>query len=228
MTDAVAIANIALNNLGDKTISDFSDNTAQAFATKTRFSDVVNQVLRAHPWNCATKRATLAKFTVKPVYNFDHAYQLPTDALRVVSLYEEINYDYAWKIELIADGEEDRLALVTSSSTANITYIKKYIGSGNHDNKEAVMTLNNFDPILVQAVGMALAGEIAMDLTGQSQLRDLMLGKYQAILSEARSINGQEGTADRIESNEWINARTRSASGYFKPFSADTANGVTA
>ena len=228
MTDAVAIANIALNNLGDKTISDFSDNTAQAFATKTRFSDVVNQVLRAHPWNCATKRATLAKFTVKPVYNFDHAYQLPTDALRVVSLYEEINYDYAWKIELIADGEEDRLALVTSSSTANITYVKKYIGSGNHDNKEAVMTLNNFDPILVQAVGMALAGEIAMDLTGQSQLRDLMLGKYQAILSEARSINGQEGTSDRIESNEWINARTKSASGYFKPFSADTANGVTA
>ena len=185
MTDAVAIANIALNNLGDKTISDFSDNTAQAFATKTRFSDVVNQVLRAHPWNCATKRATLAKFTVKPTYNFDHAYQLPTDALRVLSLYEEVNYDYAWKIELIADGEEDRLALVTSSSTANITYVKKYIGSGNHDNKEAVMTLNNFDPILVQAVGMALAGEIAMDLRGQSQLRDLMLGKYQAILSEA-------------------------------------------
>ena len=130
MTDAVAIANIALNNLGDKTISDFSDNTAQAFATKTRFSDVVNQVLRAHPWNCATKRATLAKFTVKPTYNFDHAYQLPTDALRVLSLYEEVNYDYAWKIELIADGEEDRLALVTSSSTANITYVKKYFGSG--------------------------------------------------------------------------------------------------
>jgi len=228
MTDAVSIANIALNNLGDKTISDFSDNTAQAFATKTRFTDVVNQVLRAHPWNCATKRATLTKYNVTPTYNFDYAYKLPADSLRVVSLYEEVNYDYAWKIELVVDGEEDRLALITSSSSANISYIKKYIGSGNHDNKEAVMTLNNFDPILVEAVGMALAGEIAMDLTGQSSLRDMMLAKYQAILSEARSINGQEGTADRIESNEWINARTRSASGYFKPFSADTANGVTA
>ena len=41
-------------------------------------------------------------------------------------------------------------------------------------------------------------------------------------------IRRAQGTADRIESNEWINARTRSASGYFKPFSADTANGVTA
>jgi len=74
---------------------------------------------------------------------------------------------------------------------------------------------------------MALAGEIAMDLTGQSQLRDMMMAKYQGTLSEARSINGQEGTAQKIESNEWINARTRSASGYFKPFSADTASGVT-
>ena len=90
------------------------------------------------------------------------------------------------------------------------------------------MTLNNFDPILVQAVGMALAGEIAMDLTGQSQLRDLMLGKYQAILSEARSINGQEGTADIIESNEWVDSRLKSSSGWFRPFSSDTANGVTA
>lgn len=84
-----------------------------------------------------------------------------------------------------------------------------------------------FDPLLVQACGMALAGEIAMDLTGQSQLRDLMLGKYQTLLSEARSINGQEGTADIIESNEWIDSRTKSSSGWFKPFSANTANGVT-
>jgi hypothetical protein len=74
---------------------------------------------------------------------------------------------------------------------------------------------------------MALAGEVAMDLTGQSQLRDLMLGKYQTLLSEARSINGQEGTADVIESNEWIDSRTRYSSGWFKPFSSTTASGVS-
>jgi len=228
MTDAVSIANIALNNLGDKTISDFSDNTAQAFATKTRFTDVVNQVLRAHPWNCVTKRATLTRLSVTPKFSFDYAYTLPADSLRVLSLFEESNYDYPWQVELVAiDENEDRLALVTSASTANIIYIKKYIGSNNHDNREAVQLINHFDSILIQAVGMALAGEIAMDLTGQSQLRDMMMAKYQGTLSEARSINGQEGTAQKIESNEWINARTRSASGYFKPFSADTASGVT-
>ena len=58
MTTAVNIANIALNNLGDKTITAFSDNNAQAFATKARLTDVINSVLRAHPWNCMTKRYT--------------------------------------------------------------------------------------------------------------------------------------------------------------------------
>ena len=80
---------------------------------------------------------------------------------------------------------------------------------------------------MTHAIGLSLAGEIAMDLTGQSQLRDLMLGKFQTLLSEARSINAQEGTARVIESNEWIEARQRSSSGYFRPFSASTASGVT-
>lgn len=73
---------------------------------------------------------------------------------------------------------------------------------------------------------MSLASEIAMDLTGQAQIRDLMLGKYQAVLSEARSIDSQVGTPQVIEANEWIDSRQRSYSGNFKPFSASTSAGV--
>ena len=73
MTTAVQIANIALNNLGDKRISAFTDNTVQAFAVKSRFTDVVNSVLRAHPWNCMTKRDTLPQLGTTPKYKFDYA-----------------------------------------------------------------------------------------------------------------------------------------------------------
>ena len=98
---AVQIANIALNNLGDKTISAFSDKSAQAFATKDRLTDIINSVLRAHPWNCMTKRDTLTQLGTTPKYKFDYAYSLPTDSLRVLSLKEEEDYDYACKIEII-------------------------------------------------------------------------------------------------------------------------------
>ena len=221
---AVQIANIALNNLGDKTIAAFSDKTAQAFATKDRLKDVINSVLRAHPWNCMTKRDALPRLGTVPKYTFDYAYSLPADSLRVLSLKEEEDYDYAWKIEIIHHETQDQLALLTSATSANVKYVKKYSGNQAHDSDNNTLTL--FDPLLIQACGMALAGEIAMDLTGQSQLRDLMLGKYQTLLSEARSINGQEGTADKIESNEWIDSRSKSSSGWFKPFSASTASGV--
>ena len=227
MTTAVNIANIALNNLGDKTITAFSDNNAQAFATKARLTDVINSVLRAHPWNCKTKRYTCPRLGTTPVYKFDYAYGLPNDSLRVMSLKEEEDYDYDWKVEIITHNAKDQLALLTNATSANIRYIKKYVGSETHDDADGSNALTLFDPLLTQACGLALAGEIAMDLTGQSQLRDLMLGKYQTLLSEARSINGQEGTADKIESNEWIDSRSKGSSGWFKPFSASTASGVT-
>jgi hypothetical protein len=162
---------------------------------------------------------------VTPVFAYDYAYSLPVDSLRVLSLKEEEEFDYKWKIEIVTSSGQDIKALISNSSTANIRYIKKYIGNQSHDND--TNTLELFDPLLVHACGMALAGEVAMDLTGQSQLRDLMLGKYQTLLSEARSINGQEGTADVIESNEWIDSRTRYSSGWFKPFSSTTASGVS-
>ena len=225
MTTAVEIANIALNNLGDKTISSFGDNTAQAFAVKNRFTDVVNQVLRSHPWNCMTKRKNLTKIEENPVWEFDNAFSLPADYLRILSLKEEDDFSYPWRLEAVLVGSEDQLVLVTDSDTANVSYVRRYTGSGDHDQSNSGIIL--FDSLLTHAIGLSLAGEIAMDLTGQSQLRDLMLGKYQTLLSEARSINAQEGTAKVIESNEWIEARQRSSSGYFRPFSASTASGVT-
>lgn len=225
MTTAVQIANIALNNLGDKRISAFTDNTVQAFAVKSRFTDVVNSVLRAHPWNCMTKRYNCPKLDTAPIFRYNHAFDLPNDSLRILSLKEEEDSNYDWKIEVITHNAQDRLALLTDSSTANIRYIKKYSGSESHDDDTNTLTL--FDPILTQACGLALGSEIAMELTGRQELRDMLLGKYQTILSEARSINGQEGTADIIESNEWVDSRLKSSSGWFRPFSSDTANGVT-
>ena len=54
MATAIQISNIALNNIGDGTITSFDDPNARARACKLRFEDVRDAVLRAHPWNCMT------------------------------------------------------------------------------------------------------------------------------------------------------------------------------
>ena len=102
--------------------------------------------------------------------------------LRVLNLYESDVFDYPFKVE----GQ----FLLTNATTAKIKYIKR---------PTSIDDTQDFDAQLVQAIAMSLASEIAMDLTGQAQIRDLMLGKYQQVLSEARSIDAQVGTADVIE-----------------------------
>ena len=211
MATAIQISNIALNNIGDGTITDFKDPNARARACKLRFEDVRDAVLRAHPWNCMTHRMELKlnkEYT--PPFEYDYAYDVDnTIILRVLGLYESDVFDYPFKVE----GQ----FLLTNATTAKIKYIKR---------PTSIDDTQDFDAQLVQAIAMSLASEIAMDLTGQAQIRDLMLGKYQQVLSEARSIDAQVGTADVIESNEWVESRTRTYSGNFKPFSASTANGV--
>jgi len=211
MATAIQISNIALNNIGDGTITAFDDANARARACKLRFEDVRDAVLRSHPWNCMTHRTELSKSgDYTPPFEYNYAYVLDnTIILRVLNLYESDQYDYPFKVE----GQY----LLTDATTAKIKYIKK--PSSRDDTTD-------FDAQLVQAIAMGLASEIAMDLTGQGSLRDLMLGKFQQVLSEARSIDAQVGTADVIESNEWLNSRNTSMSGNFRPFSASTANGV--
>lgn len=100
MATAIQISNIALNNIGDGTITDFDDANARARACKLRFEDVRDAVLRSHPWNCMTRRKELSKSTETPVFEFDYAYIIDnTDILRVLSLYESDQYDYPFKVE---------------------------------------------------------------------------------------------------------------------------------
>ena len=162
MATAIQISNIALNNIGDGTITDFDDANSRARACKLRFEDVRDAVLRSHPWNCMTRRTELSKSAdYTPPFEFDNAYVIDnTQILRVLSMYESDQYEYPFKIE---GG-----FLLTDATTAKIKYIKR---PASRDDT------SDFDAQLVQAIAMALASEIAMDLTGQAQIRDLMLGK---------------------------------------------------
>ena len=52
------------------------------------FADIAltrEELLRGHDWNFARGRQKLARLTAAPTYEFDHAYQLPTDWLATLS-----------------------------------------------------------------------------------------------------------------------------------------------
>ena len=70
--------------------------------------------------------------------------------------------------------------MFTDATAVNLLYIAK------------VTDPTQFDSLLLHAVAMKLASEIAEALTGRAELRDRMLSKYLQILAEARGVDSQE------------------------------------
>ena len=185
MASVVDICNIALSNLGDQKISSLSDANERARLCNLRYNDVRDSVLRSHPWSCAITRTQLARSDTAPTWGFDYAYPLPSDCLRVLDV-EDWNEPYR-----VENG-----SIVTDSDTIKLKYIKQ------------ITDPNEFDALIIQAIGLRLASEIAESLTGRPELRDNLFGKYQTALAEARSVDSAERAyVDTLWSDVFIEAR---------------------
>ena len=197
MASEVDICNIALSNLGERPITARNDQNQRARACDNRFDDVRDLVLRSHVWNCALKREQLTSSATAPVWGYDVAYPKPAKMLRLISVKEN---EYPFKIE----GEN----IVTNSTSLNILYI------------EQVTDTAKYDALLIQAIALRLATEIAQDITGKTQLKEALMRKYREVMSEARSADAVEGTPQKIESDLWLESRYTSIDSW-RPFSAD-------
>jgi hypothetical protein len=180
MATSEDLVNQALSFLGDDPIVALSDDTERARLANRIYQPTIDAVLRAHPWNAAIKRVALIEDVV-PLYSWKHAFILPTDYLRVLSL----NEDESW-----ADGGDlfkiEGLSLLTNESSANIRYVSR-------------IRPDNFDSLLFDACAFRFASSMAYPITGSTSVSQEMWGLYQARLQEARTVDGQEGSPDRTD-----------------------------
>tara|TARA_R110000787_G_scaffold272973_2_gene380537 strand:+ start:431 stop:1009 length:579 start_codon:yes stop_codon:yes gene_type:complete len=191
MATDVSICSNALRRLGDSPITSLTDDTERARLCNSFFTDARDTVLRTHPWNFSITRASLAQLSEAPAYGFSYMYALPTNpyCLRVL----EMEYpDYIFKIE--NDATNGRV-LLTDESTANILYIAQ------------ITNTTLFDSMFVETLTSKLAVDLAYPITGSVQLQAQMEKLYQGKLSDARSIDGQEGFIDDMVSTTFTDFR---------------------
>jgi hypothetical protein len=177
--------------LGDDPITALTDDTERARLCNSFYEPSRDLVLRSHPWNFAITRATLAQLSDTPAYEYSYQYALPTDpyCLRVL----EMQYkDYVFKIEHYAS--QGRV-LLTNESTAKILYIAK------------VTDTAQFDSMFVDVLTAKLAVDLAYPVTNSVKLQDQMQKLFQQKLSEARSVDGQEGFIDDLVSDTFTDFR---------------------
>lgn len=186
MASEVDICNLALSKLGEDTIVDLAEDSEQARACNLFYADTRDSLLRKHPWNFAIKRIELAKLTTDPVFGFDSQFQLPSDCLRIMyTNLQSPNTDFR------VEGKK----LLANSTSIKIEYISR------------VEDTTQFDSLFVDALWMSLASRLAYKISDNNTLVTFLDQKVREVITEAKSINGQEGIPYPIEADDWLNVR---------------------
>jgi hypothetical protein len=157
--------------------------------------EVLDTVLRDHPWNCATVLDELAQDATAPEYGHSYRYQLPADpyCLRVLGTDQDEYVDGDG--QMYYDYKIVGRYIHTDATTLKITYIGR------------ITDVSLYDSLLVSALAAKLAAELAFPITKSHNVVAAMGKLYEAKLADAKVVDAQEGAPDHFESNVLWNAR---------------------
>lgn len=184
----VSICNSALVKVGADLISSISQDTRSANLLNALWDQVRDSVLRAHPWNFAIKRATLAPTANTPEFEYTYEFDVPSDCLRVLDIYSEVS---PGSIEFVVENSK----ILCEEEEIDVTYIYR------NENMES------WDSCFAEAMAWRLAREIAYGLTQSAALVTVCEEGYRRSLAEARSMDGTEGTIKSLGADEWLLSR---------------------
>lgn len=185
MASKIDICNRALSYLGANLISSFDEQTKSAQFCRLFYDDVLEELLRTHPWNFATKRVALNKVEYALTDGLT-AFQLPADCIRPIS------NAYNTQIQYDIEGEY----LLTNESTFTLVYIAM------------IEDVNKYDTMFRKELSMSLALELCSSLTNSSTIKQ----ELKAEFNEQRMLTQNTDSQDDNEVNylmegEMLNVR---------------------
>jgi hypothetical protein len=190
----VLICNIALAKLGAERVQNIETPTSKnEVLCSLYYEPTVDEVLRAHPWNCAIHRQKLSQvssgdsnYLLTNSDDFGYQYQLPTDPPCIRAL----DLPNAPKAKYVIEGDY----LLTSENEVVLRYIKR------------VTDPTKVDSLLVKAIAYRLAAELAIDIENSTTDHNEMMKLYEAQLFRAEGINDLEGENMQAENTSWKDA----------------------
>lgn len=193
MASDTSIVNYGLRLIGGQPIISLTDGSNSANAANNIYEDLRDDLLRSHPWNFATKRQKLAQSSTDPTFEFDHAYPLPSDWLRTVSVHaDDIGVStILYKEEQVGNQK----VLVTSHDEVWLRYIAR------------VTDPNMMSADFRMALSVALARDLAVPIASSNTLADKFEKRAERVLARARSADGMGSFPERRPRGSWVNSR---------------------
>ncbi len=189
-TTKVTLMNRAMAAVGNvqKVKIQLSDEDTSNARTIRRFYDItLDAFLEEHEWNFATKYSTMSTDSSTPAANWAYVYVVPPDCVatrRIVGNVPEELVPYQ-------EGEsEDGVAVLwTDKESACLEYTGR------------VENYNAWSPAALKAFALALAIDIAPDVTGGVERMQLLDAQFAIWIDKAKvaSFNSQERIEDPID-----------------------------
>jgi len=167
----VSICSNALLMLGAQTINSLDEESDRARLASNLYDGLRNDLLRSHPWNCAVKRVLLAPDVEVPAFDYTAQFTLPSDWLKTLSVGIE-GYEVDYKHE---GGK-----ILCGGTSLALRYIFR---------NEVEAT---WDSMMVRAMELRMAAEMAYPITGSASMADMMHNKLQQHMQQARAVDGQD------------------------------------
>lgn len=173
MASKIEIISNSMILIGANPISSLSEGT-EGVVGNALYEEIYENLLSIHPWRFATKKQQLSRLTDTPLNNFSYKFQLPSDLITVLNVYN--NHDYEiYKDTLFADYEE---VSIDYRFRVDETLLPSYF----------VKTLQYY-----------LASEFAITITDNSQRAALYNEKYEMQLKRAKYVDSSSRPSDSIQ-----------------------------
>lgn len=190
MTSTVEVVNVGLRLIGAGRITSLDQGQPEAEAANDIFDELLDDILRSHLWNFATKRARLAQLSTTPTFGPDHAYAVPNDWLRTVSVHPdaETRARTVYHEELV----DNTRAIVTSADEVYMRYIAR------------ITDFNLWSADLRRAFSLAIARDLAVPIASSNTLQEKYEKMAKSKLITAKSSDAMGSTPEQEPRGSWV------------------------
>jgi hypothetical protein len=194
---------MALARFSGNRINSFDDNSdtkPEVIYCRLYFDKTARALMTDHYWPFAKERAQLTRDTTDPAFQYNYAYYLPVDFLRVINVYGASDHPtgktyYTYEFE-ISRTKESRQVILSSETTCYLKYIKW---------EEDICS---WDVLFVEAFILTLAQQLCRALSQDEKVKEDIDNDLDLVMRKVRAMNRQEQEViGKADLRTWQDAR---------------------
>lgn len=191
---AVTICSNALQKLGAESIASFDEGSKHASLCANLWPQTRDALLRAHPWNCCTKRVILAPDTTAPEFDYSYRFAMPADCLKILQVGE-----YGSEI----DHRVENGYILADTNVLRLRYVSK------------VDEPAEWDTMLVDLMTARMKAELAYAVTQSASMAEMSVKEFEMAFRRAKAADGQDDPPETLGDFRLLGARLSGGRRYF-------------